>query len=182
MKPNFCRVLSVLLVCSFVFSSFSPVFAGNYQSNCPMNKIYSSLHTAYNIVKGGMLYTDIQNARPYLSHAQRQLKNLNCSRHHGRKLNREIDRAKTEILWNNRQDALARISCAIRMVENMHGQTSQAGHYNHNARSGAGILIAAPVAIGLGALLAGIFNGFNWGGMNSRVTPPNMPGSVVPVR
>ncbi|MBU1106638.1 MAG: hypothetical protein KKB51_08240 [Candidatus Riflebacteria bacterium] len=184
MKRNYSKVLSVLLICSFVLTSFSQVFAGDNGYSC-LNQIYSDLNTAYNIVNGGNFYTETQNARPYLSHAQKLLKRQPCARHLARSLDREIDKAKTEILWNNKHDAIARISCAIQMVENMNSRgtgSTQTNQHTNSSNSGAGSLIAAPVAIGLGAILVGIFKGFNWGYSRTRVTPPRLPTSVVPVR
>jgi len=186
MKRNSSRILSIVLLCSFVLSSFTQVFA--YGNDCSVNRIYTDLNTAYNIVNSGSFYTEIQNARPYISHAQKLLKRMPCSSHQTRKLDRVMDKAKTEILWNNKNDALNKIGCAMRMVENLSGGNSsnQGGHYygnSNSSNSGAGAaLIAAPVAIGLGAILAGIFSGRNWGYIRTRVSPPRLPTSIVPVR
>ncbi len=186
MKRNRSKVLSIILLCSFVFSSFAQVYAG--EGNCGVaNRVYTDLNNAYNIVNSGQFYTDIQNARPFISHAQRLLKRQACSGYNVRKIDRILDKAKTEILWNNRHEAMSHISCAMRMVEGVsYGNSGSQGSqsYNNGYRAGstaAGAIIAAPVAIGLGALFAGLFSG-NWGYIRTRVSPPRLPTSVVPVR
>ncbi|HAE37388.1 MAG TPA: hypothetical protein DCG57_01980 [Candidatus Riflebacteria bacterium] len=186
MKRNYSKVLSIVLICSFVLSSFTQVFA--YGNDCSVNRIYNDLNNAYNIVNSGRLYTDIQNARPYISHAQKLLNRMPCSSHNTRKIDRVMDKAKTEILWNNKHDALNQIGCAMRMVENLSGSNSnsQGGHYNgssNSSNSGTGAaMIAAPVAIGIGAALVGLFSHFNWGYTRTRVSPPRLPATIVPVR
>jgi len=166
-----------------MFSCFTQVIAG--EGYC-LSNIYSSLNTAYNIVNSGSFYTEIQNARPYLKHAEKLMKRQACSRNKTRKISRIIDKAKTEILWNNREEALAHIAHAMNLVENM-GNCGCRGNssYDNGHRAGtvaAGAIIAAPVAIGIGALFAGLFNGFNWGYIRTRVSPPRLPTTIVPVR
>jgi hypothetical protein len=74
------------------------------------------------------------------------------------------------------------------MVENLSGSnsSSQGGHYNgssNSSNSGTGAaMIAAPVAIGIGAALVGLFRHFNWGYTRTRVSPPRLPATIVPVR
>lgn len=183
MKRKYSKVLSVILLCSFVFSCFTQVYAGEGSCNA-INRAYTDLNTAYNIVNSGSFYTEIQNARPFLSHAERLLKRNACSSFNVRKITRVIDKAKSEILWNNRNEALGHIGCAMRMVEGMGNSSNQGNQsYNngHHTGSAVGAIIAAPVAIGLGALFAGLFSG-NWGYIRTRVSPPRLPTSVVPVR
>ncbi len=194
MKRNFSKVLCMLLACSFVLSSFTQAFAGHYSHNNLVNTIYSDLNSACNIVSGGQSYTEIQNARPYLKHAQRLLSKQGVSNCFDRKLDRVIDNAKMEILWNNRREALDSISHAIRLVERINSnacsqnngyQNNSYSNHSHRRSSAAGALIAAPVAVGLGAVLVNFFRGFNWGqvsGTPSRVAMPNLPGSVIRVR
>ncbi len=189
MKRNFSKVLCLVIICSFVFSSLPQAFAGYYSQNDLINAIYSDLNNACSIVAGGRAYTEIQNARPYLKHARRLLKKQGVSHCFDRRLDRVIDNAKMEILWNNRNEALERINLAMRLVENRTGNgCSQRNSYNNgrsNGRTAAGAIIAAPVAVGLGALLVNVFRNFNWGqvsGTSTRVRMPNIPGSVVPMR
>ncbi len=193
MKRNFSKVLCLVLICSFVFSSLPQLFAGYYSQNDLINAIYSDLNSACNIVASGRAYTEIQNARPYLKHAQRLLKKQGVSHCFDHRLDRVIDNAKMEILWNNRHEALQRINLAMRLVENCNANAcSQNNHYRtphhrgHSAgRTAAGAVIAAPVAVGLGALLVNIFRNFNWGqvsGTSTRVRMPNIPSSIVPIR
>lgn len=193
MKRNFSKVLCLVLICSFVLSSLPQLFAGYYSQNDLINAIYSDLNSACNIVASGRAYTEIQNARPYLKHAQRLLKKQGVSHCFDHRLDRVIDNAKMEILWNNRHEALQRINLAMRLVENRNANTSSQNnrhrapyHRNHSAgRTAAGAVIAAPVAVGLGALLVNIFRNFNWGqvsGTQTRVRMPNIPTSVVPMR
>lgn len=190
MKRNFSRVLCLLLACSFILSSFPQAMAGYYSQSDLVNGIYSDLNAACNIVASGRAYTEIQIARPYLKHAQRLLQKQGVSHCFERRLDRVIDNAKMEILWNNRQNALDNISMAMRIVENSNSNScSQNNHsrYNNNShrRTAAGALIAAPVAIGLGTVLARFFRGFNWGqvsGTPTRVNMPNIPGSVIIMR
>ncbi len=186
MKRNFSRVLCLMLISSFILSCFPAAEAG-YCHNNLINAIYSDLNSACNIVGSGYAYTELQNARPYLSHAQRLLNQNGVSRCFDHRLHRVIDKAKMEILWNNRQDALDRIHTAIRMIERVN--TGNAGNQNHNSsfgRTAAGALIATPVAIGLGAVIARIFRGFNWGrvsgGTPTRINRPNLPGSIITVQ
>ncbi len=186
MKRNFSKVICLMLISSFIFSFFPAAEAG-YCHNNLINAIYSDLNSASNIVCNGYAYTELQNARAYLSHAQRLLSKNGVSNCFDHRLNRVIDKAKMEILWNNRQDAQDRIHTAIRMVENVN--TGNAGHQNHNGsfgRTAAGALIAAPVAISLGAVIARIFRGFNWGmvsgGTPTRINRPNLPGSIITVQ
>lgn len=193
MKRNFSKVLCLVLICSFVFSSLPQLFAGYYSQNDLINAIYSDLNSACNIVASGRAYTEIQNARPYLKHAQRLLKKQGVSHCFDHRLDRVIDNAKMEILWNNRHEALQRINLAMRLVENCNANAcSQNNHHRtphhrgHSAgRTAAGAVIAAPVAVGFGALLVNIFRNFNWGqvsGTSTRVRMPNIPSSIVPIR
>ncbi|NCB40169.1 MAG: hypothetical protein EOM80_15520 [Erysipelotrichia bacterium] len=187
MKRNFSKVLCMLLVCSFIFSFLPQAMAGNYNHNSLVNGIYSDLSTACNIVSCGRVYYEIQNARPYLKHAQRLLKKNGVLRCFSNKLDREIDDAKMEILWNNRQNAINHINLAMRIVES--ANTNECSRSSQNTRtsyrrSATGALIAAPVAVGLGTILVRFFRGFNWGqvsGTSTRIGRPNLPGSIVPV-
>lgn len=185
MKRNFSKMLCLVLICSFIFSSLPGAEAGY---NNLVNAIYSDLNSASNIVCGGYAYTELQNARPYLSHAERLLNKNGVSACFDHRLRRVIDQAKMEILWNNRQDALDRINTAIRMVENGTRGNNQStnNHTSYRGRTAAGALIAAPVAIGIGAVLARFFRGFNWGqvsgGISTRINRPNLPGNIVVVR
>ncbi len=195
MKPVFNRIVCVLLVCSFVFSFLPVASAGHYSHNDLVNAIYSDLNSACNIVASGRGYTETQNARPYLSHAQRLLKRHGGCNCFDSRLDRVIDNAKMEILWNNRHEALDRINIAIRMVENTchrncsanRGWSSRHNHTGSAIRRSAtaGAIIATPVAVGLGAVLVRFFRGFNWGqvsGTPTRVPRPNLPGSIINVR
>lgn len=164
--------------------------AGYYSQSDLVNGIYSDLNAACNIVASGRAYTEIQNARPYLSHAQRLLKKQGVSHCFERRLDRVIDSAKMEILWNNRHEALDSINRAMRIVEKSNNNSCSQNHHSHHnghshGRTAAGALIAAPVAMGIGAVLVRIFRGFNWGqvsGTPTRVNMPNLPGSVIMVR
>lgn len=190
MNRNFARVVSLFLVCSFVFSVCLPLSAGNCGLNNQINAVYSDLTTAADIVANGQIYIEIQNARPYLSHAQRLLKKHRISRFFDHKLDRVIDKAKTNILWNDRSDALGYINSAIRMVRAGAGSVCSGQSNGKNtvvnsvngSGAGAGALIAAPIAIGIGAVLVNIFRNFGWGGFGTRIRMPGIPGSVVTVR
>ncbi len=188
MKRNLSKVLCLVLICSFVFSSLPQLFAGYYSQNDLINGIYSDLNNACNIVASGRAYTEIQNARPYLKHAQRLLKKQGVAHCFDRRLDRVIDNAKMEILWNNRHEALERINLAMRLVENHSNSNCSQNSYNNGrsaGRTAAGAVIAAPVVVGFGALLVNIFRNFNWGqvsGTPTRVRMPNLPTSVVPMR
>ncbi len=177
MKYNFNQVISVMLLCSVFLTSFAPLSANCQNNSNLINGIYSNLSTACNIVAGSRIYTDLQNARYYLNQAQRLLKK-NCVAHYfDRNLNRTIEKAKTQILWNDRSDALEYINRAMRIVENGAGKARQS-HTGNNASTSSfnPAVVAVPAAIGLGALLARLF-----GGVSTRIPMPNIPGSVVRV-
>ncbi|MFZ5950011.1 MAG: hypothetical protein ACOYXC_04875 [Candidatus Rifleibacteriota bacterium] len=177
MKYSFYRVLSVVLVAAMTFSFSAPVFAG-YEQNNLINTIYSNLSTAHNIVAGSRIYTELQNARMYLSQAQRLLKKSGLVRCFDYRLMRCIDKAKTQILWNDRADALEHIAAAMHIVENGAGNICPSSSGNHSSgNSGLGLVVAAPVIFGLGALIANLF-----GGISTRIPMYNVPGSAIRVQ
>lgn len=176
-----------MLICSFVFSFSAELFAGGNVSSSHINSIYWNLSSACNIVSGSQIYTDLQNARYYLSQAQRLLRKNGTYKCFDHRLMRTIEKAKTQILWNDREDAVEYICRAMQIVENGAGSCpdnsnqGKSGNsyssYSGNSGYSTGAMIAAPVVIGFGALLASWFGGFG-----NRIPMHNVPNSVIRVR
>jgi hypothetical protein len=189
MKRNFFRSLCIIMVAVFVLNSLTPAMAwwgdDNYSYSELVNGIYSHLCSARNIVANSMVYMDTQNARWHLKKADKLLNKRDIDRYFDRRLDRVIDKAKMEILWNNKYEALGHINHAMYIVEggsyNVPMQKGGSANSSASGSASTGAIVATAGAVGFGALLAGIFGGFNWGGFSTNIPMPNVPGSAVRV-
>ncbi|MBP7633102.1 hypothetical protein KBA41_02950 [Candidatus Ozemobacteraceae bacterium] len=169
MKSLFRTVCCFVLIASLLFQAAPQVLAQSCDVYAVLNGAHAALEEARCAIACSTGYASLQVATRYLDQARSIVGNYTfagCYRHLASDLRRGIDKAKVQILWNDRGDALEIVVRLLRTVER--AQANPSAHARNN-RSAAGALVAAPVAAGLGALLWGLFRGWNWGQVSTGI-------------
>lgn len=169
MKSLFRTVCSFILIASLLFQAAPQALAQSCDVHAVLNYAHAALEEARCAIACSTGYMSLQSATRSLDQARNIVGNdafAGCYRRLASDLRRGIDKAKVQILWNDRGDALEIVLRLLRTVEQ--AQANPAAHARNN-RSAAGALIAAPVAAGFGALLWGFFRGWNWGQVSTGI-------------
>jgi len=167
-KSLFRTVCCFILIVSLLFQAAPQATAQSCDVYSVLNGAHAALEEARCAIACSTGYMSLQSATGYLDQAKRIVGNYafaGCYSYLASDLRRGIDKAKVQILWNDRGDALEIVHRLLRTIES--AQAHPAAH-NRN-RSSAGALVAAPVVAGFGALLWGLFRGWNWGQVSTGI-------------
>lgn len=176
MKSIFRTICCFALIASLLFQAAPQVMAQSCDVYGVLNGAHAALEEARCAISCSNGYMTLQAATRHLDYAGRLVGNYSftsCYPRLASELRRGIDKAKVQILWNDRGDALEIVHRLLRTVER--AQANPASHTGRSSSSGAGMLVAAPVAAGLGALLWGLFRGINWGQVSTGGHGLNIP-------
>ncbi|HOY66553.1 MAG TPA: hypothetical protein PLP29_06665 [Candidatus Ozemobacteraceae bacterium] len=164
MKSLFRTGWCLVLIASLVFQAAPQVFAQSCDVYGILNQIHANLEAARCTIAHGGGYMALQAANRPLDNVKSIAGSYPFARCYpglAGEIRRGADKAKLQLLWHDEGDALEIVNRLLGTVER--AQANPAGHAGGRSRSGAGALVAAPVAAGLGALLWGLFRGWNWG-------------------
>ena len=159
MKRNI-RSLCCFLVVAMLLQVL-PVQAD--QPCCPvyedvLNRIYAHLDEARGMLCNGCGFWNLQSATRRLARSHpfaSRFPRLASEIHHG------IDKARTQVMWNDASDALRAVYRTMGKIER--ALANPGSNRGGDTSISTGALLAAPVAVGLGALLWGALRSWNWG-------------------
>lgn len=179
-RSKWCLILVVALLANLVPTVEAGVGQGEGYGPGTLRMICQDLYEAQDIILQGNLWT-LQSANRPLDRAKLRVTSSPFVDRHPRLANdlyRGIQKTKTQVLWNDADDAARAIRRTIRKAE---GGLHHPEGSSNSGTSGisAGGLFGTAAAVGLGTVLWGAFRHWGWGSVWSSGSVGNGSGRNI---